>query len=172
MINFTATLAKLGMHGEKTGWIYIPVDMETALQIKPNNKKSLKVKGKIDEININGIELLAMVEGFFIIPVKAAMRKQLNKSLGDDVFLQLEEDDDLNKLSRKLLMAMDATPKAALYFNTLSPSHKNAYSTWIKAAKSESVIENRNAATLKACILKMSYSEMMKANKVDKSRIK
>jgi hypothetical protein len=168
MISFSATLEKFGMQGEKTGWIYIPVSAETAHEIKPNNKKSFKVKGKIDELTINAVELTAMVEGFFIIPVNAAMRKQLNKSHLDSVYVQLEEDDDLNKLSSDLLTAIENSPEAAEYFNALPPSHKNAYSTWIKAAKSEPVIAKRIASTLKACTLKMSYSDMMKTNKEGK----
>jgi hypothetical protein len=169
MISFTATLAKLGMQGEKTGWIYIPVDMETALQIKPNNRKSFKVKGKIDAIAIKGVELIAMVEGFFIVPLKAAMRKELNKNVGDEVFVQLEEDDDLNKLSSELLMAIEASPEAAVYFNALPPSHKNAYSTWIKAAKSPLIITKRIALTIEACTKNMSYGEMMKLKKESKN---
>jgi Domain of unknown function (DUF1905)/Bacteriocin-protection, YdeI or OmpD-Associated len=168
MISFSATIEKFGMQGEKTGWIYIPVTLETAVEIKPDNKKSFSVKGKIDELDINGIELIAMVEGFFIIPVNAAMRKKLNKTNGDSVYVQLQEDDDLNKLSIELLNAVNASPEAAAYFNALPPSHKNAYSTWIKAAKSEPVIAKRIAATLKACSLKMSYGDMMKANKEGK----
>jgi hypothetical protein len=169
MISFSATIEKFGMQGKKTGWIYIPVPAETALEIKPNNKKSFTVKGKIDELAINGIELTAMVEGFFIIAVNAAMRKQLNKSVKDSVYVQLEEDDDLNKLSNELISAINDSPVAATYFNALPPSHKNAYSTWIKAAKSEPIIAKRIAATLKACTLKMSYSDMMKVNKDGKS---
>jgi Domain of unknown function (DUF1905)/Bacteriocin-protection, YdeI or OmpD-Associated len=168
MISFSATLEKFGMQGEKTGWIYIPVSAETASEIKPNNKKSFKVKGKIDELTINAVELTAMVEGFFIIPVNTAMRKQMNKSHLDSVYVQLEEDDDLNKLSSELLIAIEAAPEAAAYFNALPPSHKIAYSTWVNAAKSEPVIAKRIAATLKACTLKMSYSDMMKANKEGK----
>jgi Domain of unknown function (DUF1905)/Bacteriocin-protection, YdeI or OmpD-Associated len=169
MATFTATLEKFGMRGEKTGWIYLPVPADIALAIKPNNKKSFKVKGSIENIKITGVELTAMVEGFFIIAVSASLRKQLQKKEGDEVQVSLEEDDDVEKLSPDLLKAIEATP-AATYFNALPPSHKNAYSVWIKAAKSKPVIAKRVAAAVKACTLKMSYGDMMKAEKMRKEK--
>jgi uncharacterized protein YdeI (YjbR/CyaY-like superfamily) len=170
MISFTATLKKFGMQGEKTGWIYLPVTAEIANEIKPNNKKSFKVKGTIDQLKIEGAELTAMVEGFFIIAVNASMRKQLQKKENDEVKVALEEDDDIEKLSVDLLKAIASTPEAAPYFNALPPSHKNAYSVWIKAAKSDVVIAKRVAATIKACTLKMNYGNMMKMLKQEKER--
>jgi Domain of unknown function (DUF1905)/Bacteriocin-protection, YdeI or OmpD-Associated len=170
MITFSATLQKFGMQGEKTGWIYVPVPMDISLAIKPNNKKSFKVKGTIDKVAITGVELTAMVEGFFIVAVNAKLRKELQKTENDEVIVSLEEDDDVNKLSIDLLKAIEATPDAAPYFNALPPSHKNAYSVWIKAAKSEPVIAKRVAAAVKACTLKMSYGDMMKAEKISKGK--
>jgi hypothetical protein len=170
MATFTSTLEKFGMQGKKTGWIYLSVSFDIASSIKPNNKKSFKVKGFIDKIAIVGIELTAMIEGYFIIAVNANLRKQLQKNVGDEVEVSLEEDDDIGKLSADLLQAIDAVPEAASYFNALPPSHKNAYSVWIKAAKSEPIIAKRVAATIKACVLKLNYGEMMKAEKNSKAK--
>ena len=36
MISFEATIQKFGNMGEKTGWIYIAVPVDIAVQIKPN----------------------------------------------------------------------------------------------------------------------------------------
>ena len=44
MIKFTATIKQFAEQGEKTGWTYIDVPENIALQLKPNNKKSFRVK--------------------------------------------------------------------------------------------------------------------------------
>jgi Domain of unknown function (DUF1905)/Bacteriocin-protection, YdeI or OmpD-Associated len=168
MIGFKATLQKFGMQGEKTGWIYIAVPAEIAQQIKPNYKKTYRVKGKIDNVIITGGALLPMGEGNFIFAVNAPLRNQLKKVVGAEVKVQFEEDDDIVKLSAELLACIDDAPEAAIYFNALPPSHKNYYSNWVKSAKSEQVIAKRIASVIKACSMKMSYSEMMRANKEDK----
>jgi Domain of unknown function (DUF1905)/Bacteriocin-protection, YdeI or OmpD-Associated len=168
MIGFKATLQKFGMKGEKTGWIYIAVPAEMAQQIKPNYKKAYRVKGKIDNVAISGAALLPMGEGNFIFAVNAPLRNQLKKIVGAEVKVQFEENDDIVKLSAELLACIDDAPEAATYFNALPPSHKNYYSNWVKSAKSEQVIAKRIASVIKACSMKMSYSEMMRVNKEDK----
>jgi Domain of unknown function (DUF1905)/Bacteriocin-protection, YdeI or OmpD-Associated len=165
MVVFKTTLQKFGMQGEKTGWIYIAVPIEIATEIKPNTKKSFRVKGKIDEVDIKMVAMLPMGDGDFIIAINAGLRKQLKKIQGAAVTVQLEEDDDILKLSAELLECINDVPEAAEYFNKLPPSHKNYYSNWIKSAKSQSVIANRIATVIKACSMKMSYGEMMKAYK-------
>ncbi len=169
MISFTTILQKFGMQGEKTGWIYIDVPANIATQIKPNYKKSFRVKGTIDKVAISGGALLPMGEGNFIFAVNAPLRKQLGKIQGAAVNVAFEEDDDIVKLSSELLECLADDPIASAYFNKLPPSHKNYYSNWVKSAKSEIVIAKRIAVVIKACAMKMSYGEMMRAYKDDKN---
>jgi hypothetical protein len=164
MVNFKATMQKFGMQGQKTGWIYIAVSADISQQIKPNYKKTYKVKGKIDNVPTSGA-LLPMGEGNFIFALNASMRKQLKKILGEDVQVYFEEDDDIVKLSAEMLACIEEVPEAAEYFNALPPSHKSSYSTWVKSAKSQQVIAKRIAAVIEACSRKMGYSEMMRNNK-------
>jgi Domain of unknown function (DUF1905)/Bacteriocin-protection, YdeI or OmpD-Associated len=168
MVSFKATLQKFGMQGEKTGWIYIAVPAEISQKIKPNYKKSYRVKGKIDDVAIKAGSLLPMGEGNFIFAVNAPLRKQLRKIQGAEVSVQFEEDDDVIKLSAELLECINDDPEAAKYFNALPPSHKTYYSNWVKSAKSEHVIAKRIATVIKACAMKMNYGEMMRAYKEDK----
>ncbi len=163
MVHIETTLKKFGKQGEKTGWVYVLIPAKVALQIKPNNKKSFRVKGKIDDISINAIAMLPMGEGDFIIPINAAMRKKLQKIQGATVVIYLEEDDDVIKLSQMLLNCLKDEPKAEKYFNSLPPSHKNYYSNWVNAAKSELVIAKRIAVIIEACAANMTYGEMMRA---------
>jgi hypothetical protein len=168
MVIFKATLQKFGMQGEKTGWIYIALTAEISHQIKPNYKKSYRVKGKIDNVAISAGSLLPMGEGNFIFAVNAPLRNQLKKAEGAEVNVQFEEDDDIIKLSAELLQSINNEPQAAKYFNALPPSHKNQYSNWVKSAKSEQVIAKRIATVIQACSMKMGYGEMMRANKENK----
>ncbi|MEI9933350.1 MAG: DUF1905 domain-containing protein [Ferruginibacter sp.] len=68
---------KFGEQGEKTGWSYILVKKEIAEKLKPGNKKSFRVKGKLDEYSIKGIALVPMGEGNFIMAINATMRKAM-----------------------------------------------------------------------------------------------
>ncbi|MEQ1553436.1 MAG: YdeI/OmpD-associated family protein [Ferruginibacter sp.] len=162
MTNFKTTLQKFGMQGEKTGWIYIAVPATISTLIKPNYKKSYRVKGKIDEVQIKAAALLPMGNGDFIFAVNAALRKQLKKIQGAEVFVQFEEDDDIIKLSAALLDCLADSPEASNYFNSLPPSHKHYYSNWVKSAKSENIIAKRIATVVSACANKMEFGQMMK----------
>ena len=79
MLKFTAPILKFDKQGEKTGWTYIEIFAEQAAKLKPDNKKSFRVKGKLDNFSIKGIALLPMGEGDFIMPLNAALRKGIGK---------------------------------------------------------------------------------------------
>ena len=77
MVEYTTTLLKFDKQGEKTGWTYIEISSDIAQQLKPNNKKSFRVKGKLDNYTIQAVALLPMGEGNFIMPINGAMRKSI-----------------------------------------------------------------------------------------------
>ena len=68
MITYTTTILKFDKQGEKTGWTYIDVPAEIAAQLKAGYKKSFRVKGKLDNLNIAQVALLPMGNGNFIMP--------------------------------------------------------------------------------------------------------
>jgi len=79
MIKFSAILLKFSEQGEKTGWTYIEVPAEIAQQLKPNNKKSFRVKGYLDNYYFEEKALLPMGEGNFIMAIKTEIRKAISK---------------------------------------------------------------------------------------------
>ena len=93
MIKFTATIHKFEKQGEKTGWTYIGIPADIAQKLKPGNKKSFRVKGKLDNFKIDGIALLPMGGGSFIMALNAAMRKGIRKKHGAMLEVQLAEDE-------------------------------------------------------------------------------
>jgi len=165
MVSFKATLLKFDEQGEKTGWTYIPIPQKIARQLKPDNKKSFRVKGKIDEHPIKSVALLPMGDGDFIMAVNAGLRKTIMKRKGDTVKLILETDHAALKISPELLACMEDDPGALAYFNKLPGSHRQYYSKWIEAAKTEATKTKRIALAINAFSKKMSFSQMMQAQK-------
>jgi hypothetical protein len=166
MVELTTTLLQFAEKGEKTGWTYLSIPAVIASEIKPNNKLSFRVKGFLDEVSINGIALLPMGEGEFILPVKAALRKALGKQKGAMVKLQLEEDKDFKiEMPDDLAECFADEPEALQNFSKLPKSHQHYYFKWINEAKTEATRTKRIAATLDASSKGLSYAEMLRAMK-------
>lgn len=75
MIEFKVVIEKFSKQGEKTGWTYIEISSEIAQKLKPGNKKTFRVKGFLDNFYFEGIALLPMGGGNFIMPLNASHRK-------------------------------------------------------------------------------------------------
>src|SRR6478609_11526868 len=99
MVKFTSALLQFEEQGEKTGWTYLPISADVAAQLKPGNKKSFRVKGKLDNFKIKSIALMPMGDGNFIMPFNATMRKGTGKRKGATIIAMLEEDKSPLKLN-------------------------------------------------------------------------
>ena len=162
MIRFKAILEKFAEKGEKTGWTYIKVPAKIAQQIKPDHKRSFRIKGKIDAHEIKAVAMVPMGGGDFIIAVNAVMRKAIRKIHGAEAELQLEEDKAPLKIAADLVECFSDDPEAEKYFKGLPASHRNWYSNWVKGAKTEITKSKRIATVIKACAQRLSFGEMMK----------
>ncbi len=165
MVKFTTTLLQFAEQGEKTGWTYIEILADIAEQIKPNNKKSFRVKGKLDNYKINCVALMPMGNGHFIMPVNAAMRKGTGKRKGAMMNICLEEDKSAFKLNEDLMVCLNDEPAALKHFNSLAGSHRNYFSKWIDSAKTEQTKAKRIAMAVSALSRNMGYPEMMREHK-------
>ncbi len=165
MIVFKTILLKFDEQGEKTGWTYFEVPNKIADKLKPGYKRSFRVKGAIDEYQIQFVAMIPMGSGDFIIPVNAVMRKALRKRKGDTVKVSLVVDDAAVKISTTLLECLEDDPAALIYFKKLPGSHQNYYSKWIESAKTDITKAKRIALTINACSKKMSFSQMMQLEK-------
>ena len=163
MITFKAQLQKFGNKGEKTGWTYIDIPEKLAQKIKPNCKKSFRVKGKIDDHIIKALALTPVGDGNFILAIKAEIRKSIKKIHGASVEIHIEEDADDFILNKALITCLNDEPAALNFFNNLPSSHQNWFSNWVKSAKGEVTITKRIAVIVNACSNKMSFSDMMKS---------
>src|ERR1700722_19153986 len=118
MVKFTATLLKFDEQGEKTGWTFIEIPAELAQKLKPGNKKSFRVKGKLDGFSISLAALMPMGEGNFIMAVNAEKRKGIGKRKGAQVSVQLEEDNAPIPASADLIGCLEDEPKALNFFRS------------------------------------------------------
>ncbi len=162
MIQFNCLIERFGEQGEKTGWTYILIPAEKAQLLKPNNKKSFRVKGKLDKTVIKQIALLPMGEGDFIMALKKELLKKLGKRKGETLIVELEEDKSEKILSADLLECLADDKEAMIHFKKLSPSHQHYYSNWIESAKTPETKAKRIVQALNGLTKGFNYGEMIR----------
>jgi len=166
MVVFEAEIERFSKMGEKTGWTYVFVPKAVAQQIKADCKKSYRVKGKLDQINVSGMALVPMGEGDFIIALKTSLRKELKKEEGAVLHLELEEDLDFKiEMPDDLELCLSDDPQLLETFLKLPKSHQNYYINWLNTAKTEVTRTKRLTQIVLAMDQKMTFPEMMRANK-------
>ncbi|HVG12048.1 MAG TPA: YdeI/OmpD-associated family protein [Flavisolibacter sp.] len=168
MICFTATIEKFGQQGEKTGWTYIVVPSQVAGRLKPGNKKSFRVKGKLDEHMIESVALIPMGEGDFILALNAGMRKQIRKNIGAQLEVQLAIDTKEILPPPALIECLQDEPAAWQQYQSIASSHKLYFTRWINSAKTESTKAKRIAQAVTALAAGKDYGTMLRSLKAEK----
>ncbi|SCC43604.1 Bacteriocin-protection, YdeI or OmpD-Associated [Chitinophaga costaii] len=151
--------------GEKTHWRYIQLPAAVAEQLMPGQKKSFRVKGKLDQQAFAQLALIPIGEGTFILPLNAAIRKSIGKDAGATLSVQIAVDTTPMQVNATLLECLQDEPTARAFFDTLPPSHQMYFSNWIDSAKTEATQSKRIADTVNALLRKQQYGEMIRANK-------
>ncbi len=165
MISYTTTILRFDKQGEKTGWTYIEVPEDVAQQLKPGNKKSFRVKGKLDDHPIKQIALLPMGGGSFIMPINATLRKAIGKRKGARLNVQLAIDNVPYQVNAAFLECLADEPTALEYFNSMTMSFQHYYSKWIETAKTEPTRTKRIALAVSSLAHKMDFGEMLRSQK-------
>ncbi|TMI68607.1 MAG: DUF1905 domain-containing protein [Bacteroidetes bacterium] len=165
MIDFTATLKQFAEQGEKTGWTYFEIPADLAQRLKPGNKKSFRVKGKVDNYKITGVSLLPMGGGVFIMAVNASMRKGIAKKKGAMIRVRLEEDKNEFRFNKDFMVCLEDEPAAIAFFKTLPGSHQRYFSKWIDSAKTVETKAKRIAWAVTALAKKQGYGEMLRSHR-------
>lgn len=168
MISFTTEIKRFEKdQGEKTGWTYIDITADQAQQLKPGNKKSFRVKGKLDACSFNNIALLPMGNGHFIMALNAAIRKQIKKRKGDTLRVSLLVDETAPQINKELMECLEDEAAALAFFNQLAPSHRLYFSKWIDSAKTEPTKARRIAHCVNALVAKKDFGTMLRSLKQD-----
>jgi hypothetical protein len=163
MVDFTTIILQFAEQGEKTGWTYIEIPADLAQEMKPGNKKSFRVRGKLDNLDVRGMALMPMGEGNFIMALKKDVCKALHKSRGAMLRAQLEPDDDFKfAIPADLLECFEYEPEGEAFFNSLAESHRGYFIKWIDSAKTDATRANRIASTINAMVRRMDYGMMLR----------
>ncbi|WP_290791892.1 YdeI/OmpD-associated family protein [Flavihumibacter sp. UBA7668] len=165
LVSWIARIEKFDQQGEKTGWSYLLISQKQAEKLNPGCKKSFRVKGRLDELEIKAMALLPMGGGDFILPLKAGIRKALGKQKGDSIRLKLEFDPQELKINGDLLECLQDEPAAREFFNSLTPGHQRYFTKWIEEAKTEQTRTRRVAQCVDALFKKWDYGQMIRAGK-------
>ena len=165
MLEFEATIGRFREKGEKSGWTYIEISQEQAEQLWPVPKKSIRVKGRLDQYPFRWLALLPMGNGRFILPLNGEIRKEIKKGEGDYLRVQLELDLDEKPFSGELLSCLVDAPEAMENFKKLPKGQQRYFSNWIESAKTEHTKDKRISRSIIALERGMAFSEMIRINK-------
>jgi len=168
MVRFTATILKFQKQGEKTAWQYIVVPPAASKKLNPGVKKSYRVKGRLDEFEIQKVALVPMGGGDFILAINAAIRKATGKRYGASLKVQLELDNAPILPPAELIECMEDEPEALKYFNSLPQGHRNYFTKWIESAKTDVTKAKRIAMVIKTMIRKMDFGAMLREERDEK----
>jgi hypothetical protein len=171
MIRFTTTIKKFDARGEKSGWTYVEITAEKALSLLPGNKKSFRVKGHLDACAISQVALLPMGEGNFILPLNAAMRKAIKKTVGAKLVVELEIDQREKSLPEELLSCLEDEPGALIFFKSLAKGHQTYFGNWISSAKTTGTRTRRIAQAVNALAKKQDFGTMIRSLKNNRDNI-
>jgi Domain of unknown function (DUF1905)/Bacteriocin-protection, YdeI or OmpD-Associated len=171
MVKFSTYILKFDKQGEKTGWTYINIPAKIAQQLKPGNKKSFRVKGKLDNFEITKVALVPMGEGDFIMAINADMRKGTGKRKGATLDVQLLADDSPILPPAELLECMADEPEALKHFNSLPQGHRNYFTKWIDSAKTDITKAKRIALVIKTMVRKMDFGAMLRAERDERKKL-
>jgi hypothetical protein len=171
MIEFTTTVLRFGEMGEKTGWTYVLIPEELAQQLKPNNRKSFRVKGMLDAYAIRQIAVMPMGDGSFLLNINADARKATGKRQGSQIRVALELDDSPILPPDELMECLADEPSAMAYWESISGAHRNYFIKHIESAKTVETRARRVAQSLAALQQRMDYGQMIRAAKAERQSL-
>lgn len=120
----------------KGGWTYAAIPQ--VIQSKNTPFGWVKVRGSIDGFPLNQYKLMPMGNGQLFLPVKAAIRKKINKTSGDYVQVVLYADNSSFEIPGEILECFKNEPKQLLTtFHSFSEGNQKAYIDWIYNAKTD-----------------------------------
>jgi hypothetical protein len=172
MVQFTAIIRKFNEQGEKTGWTHIIIPADIAQQLMPGNKKTFRVKGKLDDFSISGIALMPMGSGQFVMPLNATIRKGIHKKEGTMLTAKLEVDKKEIKPPAEFVECLKDEPVAYEHFFSLAKSHQLYFTRWITSAKTELTKTKRIAQAVNALSKKFDFGMMIRSIKNENDLLK
>ena len=144
LVNRTCSMERFPGKG---GWTYVLLP-----EIPPDPHAHfgwVRVQGSIDGIAISQYHLMPSGNGQLFLPVKAAIRKQLKKSAGDEIRVVLYLDKSPVVLPAVIRECLENEPAALDAFNRLTTSEQKAHIDHILAAVKNTTKADRIAAMIR-----------------------
>lgn len=142
LINISVTLEKFSTKG---GWTFARISGK--VNAGSNVFGWIKVKGTIDNYVLEKTHLMPMGNGKLFLPVKAAIRKQIKKDVGDVVKIVLYKDESEFEVPEAFMECLKDEPEALKNFMLFSKKEKKQYVDWINlSTKTDAQIERMGIA--------------------------
>jgi len=141
----------------KGGWTYAAIP--EVLQSKETPFGWVKVQGTIDNFELKNYRLMPMGNGKLFLPVKAAIRKIIDKEEGDYVDITLFADHNPTEIPKELLLCLRDDPIAHKNFLRYSDGEQKAFIDWIYSAKNDDTKVERIVKTLNKLTKKQRFRD-------------
>ena len=122
----------------------------------------------MDTVPFEGVAMIPMGAGNFIMAINCDMRKAIGKVKGDSVEVGIDIDEKGYQLNKDFLACLEDEPKALAFFNTLTNGHQVYYSKWIESAKTIETKAKRIANSIRYLSKELGYGEMIRGLKAEK----
>lgn len=119
----------------KGGWYYVALPGIKTAQNQPFGWRV--VKGSIDNYNFEQYHLMPMGNGSLFLPIKASVRKEIKKTVGDRVSITLFEDEGIPAIPDYLKDSLSFEPVLWKEFEAQTTAFKRAWIKKIEDAKTE-----------------------------------
>lgn len=103
------------------------------------------VKGNIDDYKIVQYKLWPTKTGEWFLPIKATIRKKINKQVGEIVNVVLYTDNSDVQIPKDFLLCLEDYPAAKTFFYALSATSKKQYIDYIYSSSNTIIQANRMA---------------------------
>lgn len=107
----------------------------------PQNRNApfgwVRVRGTIDNFEIRNYNLQPMGNGNLFLPVKAEIRRAINKREGDHVRITLLADNSPTKMPKEFKLCLLDEPNAYETFLSYTNGEQKTFIEWIYSAKTE-----------------------------------
>ena len=130
----------------KGGWTYAQIP--EILQDKNSPFGWVRVCGNIDDFEIRNYHLMPMGNGKLFLPVKADIRKRINKQAGDYIHVTLYVHNLPTEIPEEFKFCLLDQPEAYEKFITYSNGEQKAFIEWIYSSKTEYTKVDRISKTI------------------------
>lgn len=130
----------------KGGWTFARIP--EILQNEHSRFGWVRVRGTIDHFEIKNFNLQPMGNGKLFLPIKAEIRKKIQKKEGDFVHITLYADNLPTEIPEELKLCLLDKPNAFETFLRYTNGEQKAIIEWIYSARTEKTKVKRIASTV------------------------